>query len=291
MIVYKNGNYSEYRIEIFPGVEIQRCFCEGGQAWNHDPSAYMAPEDILLHHCRYGRFEALLASGAYHSRGMGKMTLSSSLCNPLESLIPAELYEGISIVFSYKQFPPWLAALFSTWNVGFPALISGFNLSKRWYYIAPNSEMEKIFLELYDLFDSHTLPLMQLKVLELMYHIAAESALSRKGAISVPQTHRNLVKKICTMMVHTDCPIAELVSQEAMSYNLFHKLFKSMYGTTPNLYRQEYKMNRAAALLKNTEKTILDIALEQGYENPGKFAAAFKKVMGISPREYRILEK
>ena len=76
-----------------------------------------------------------------------------------------------------------------------------------------------------------------------------------------------------------------------MSYNLFHKLFKSMYGTTPNLYRQEYKMNRAAALLKNTEKTILDIALEQGYENPGKFAAAFKKVMGISPREYRILEK
>lgn len=291
MIVYKNGNYSEYRIEIFPGVKIQRCFCEGEQAWNHSPSTHAPNEDILIHHCRYGRFEALLTSGAYQSHGMGKMTLSSSLCNPLESLIPAELYEGISIIFSYKQFPPWLAALFSTWNVGFPALISGFNLSKRWYYIAPNSEMEKIFLELYDLFDSHTLPLMQLKVLELMYHIAAESALSGKDSIGVPQTHRNLVKKICTMMVHTDCPIAELVSQEAMNYNLFHKLFKSMYGTTPNLYRQEYKMNRAAALLKNTEKTILDIALEQGYENPGKFAAAFKKVMGISPREYRILEK
>ena len=124
-----------------------------------------------------------------------------------------------------------------------------------------------------------------------MYYIAAESALRGNDSIGVPQTHRTLVKTISTMMVHTDRPIPELVSQEAMSYNLFHKLFKSMYGTTPNLYRQEYKMNRAAALLKNTEKTILDIALEQGYENPGKFAAAFKKVMGISPREYRILEK
>lgn len=291
MTVYKDGNYSEYRIEIFPGVIIQHYFCEGGQIWNISPSAYMLQEDLLIHHCKYGLFEGKLRNGTYHSRGMGKMTISSSLCNLAEAAIPAELYEGMSIVFSYKQFPPWLAALFSTWNIVFPALVSQFNLSKRWYYIAENSEMEKIFLELYDLFDARTLPLIQLKVLELIYHITADSASSGKGKISVPQTHSRLVKKICTMMMHTTSPITELVSQEAMSYNLFYKLFKSMYGTTPSIYRQEYKMNKAAALLKNTEKTILDIALEQGYQNPSKFAAAFKKVIGISPRKYRILEK
>lgn len=288
---YESGNYREYTIKIFPGIEIQHYFCEGGHVWHRTASTYIPNEDLLIHHCRYGRFEALLANGTYHSRGMGKMTISSSCCNLVEALIPAELYEGISIIFSYKQFPPWLAVLFSTWRIAFPTLVSGFNLSKRWYCIEANGEMEKIFLELYDLFDAHALPLIQLKVLELMYHVAAENALSGKDEKGAPQTHRTLVKKICTMMMHTTCPIAELVSQEAMNYNLFHKLFKSMYGTTPNLYRQEYKMNKAASLLKNTDRTVLDIALEEGYENPGKFAAAFKKVMGISPHEYRMLEK
>ena len=49
-------------------------------------------------------------------------------------------------------------------------------------------------------------------------------------------------------------------------------------------------MNKAASLLKNTDRTVLDIALEQGYENPGKFAAAFKKMMGLTPQEFRRLE-
>lgn len=289
---HQSGNYSEYSIEVFPGIIIQHYFCEGGKIWRCSPSAYKIDEDILIHHCKYGRFETLLADGAFHSLGMGKMTLSSSLCNlvEVESMIPAELYEGISVVFSYKHFPPWLTALFSTWGIDFPSLVSKFNLSKRWHYIAANSGMEKIFLDLYDLFDTRTVPLIQLKVMELMHHISVDTVLNGKNKMPAPQTHSKIVKKICSMMVNTTCPIADLVSQEAISYNLFQKIFKSVYGTSPNLYRQEYKMNRAASLLKNTDKTILDISLEQGYENPGKFAATFKKIMGFSPGEFRRLE-
>ncbi|UTC90200.1 helix-turn-helix transcriptional regulator [Treponema denticola] len=289
---YHNGNYAEYRIEVFPGIIIEHYFCEGGKAWNSPPSTYMPKEDILIHHCRYGRFESLLENGSYLSLGMGKMTLSSSLSSlqEVESIIPAELYEGISIVFSYKQFPSWLTALFSTWSIEFSSIISKFNLSKCWYYIAANDEMEKIFLELYDLFDTRTLPLIQLKVLELMYHFSVDTALCGKSKMSVPQTHSKLVKRICAMMIHTTCPITELVLQSNINYNLFQKIFKLVYGTSPSLYRQEYKMNRAASLLKNTDRTVLDIALEQGYENPGKFAAAFKRMMGLTPQEFRKLE-
>ena len=131
---YQNGNYTEYRIEVFPGIIIEHYFCEGGQAWNYSPSAYMPQEDILIHHCRYGRFEARLRNGFYHSRGMGKMTITSSLSNLTEAAIPAELYEGISVVFSYKKFDPWLKALFSSWHVDFKLMAYQLNLSRQWYY-------------------------------------------------------------------------------------------------------------------------------------------------------------
>ena len=46
-------------------------------------------------------------------------------------------------------------------------------------------------------------------------------------------------------------------------------------------------MMSAAKILKDTNKNILEIAGDYGYENGSKFSAAFKKVMGVSPSEYR----
>ena len=43
----------------------------------------------------------------------------------------------------------------------------------------------------------------------------------------------------------------------------------------------------AAALLRETDRTVLDIACQFGYDNASKFARAFRDVIGVSPREYR----
>ena len=49
-----------------------------------------------------------------------------------------------------------------------------------------------------------------------------------------------------------------------------------------------YRMDLAAAALKrDRSRRIGDIALSVGYENAGKFSAAFKSVMGRTPLEYR----
>lgn len=48
-----------------------------------------------------------------------------------------------------------------------------------------------------------------------------------------------------------------------------------------------YKMRVAARLLRETDRTVLDIAGEFGYGNSSKFAAAFREVLGASPGEYR----
>ena len=46
-------------------------------------------------------------------------------------------------------------------------------------------------------------------------------------------------------------------------------------------------MPGAAALLRETDRTVLDIACQFGYDNASKFARAFRDVIGVSPREYR----
>ena len=48
-----------------------------------------------------------------------------------------------------------------------------------------------------------------------------------------------------------------------------------------------YRMKQAAALLRQTQATIAEIASQVGYENQSKFATAFRDVMKIAPAEYR----
>ena len=49
----------------------------------------------------------------------------------------------------------------------------------------------------------------------------------------------------------------------------------------------EVRFEAAARLLRETDASALEIALEVGYEDPAHFSRAFKRIAGISPREYR----
>ena len=46
-------------------------------------------------------------------------------------------------------------------------------------------------------------------------------------------------------------------------------------------------MRGAAQLLRSTDRTVLDIAGQFGYDNASKFAKAFRNVIGVSPNAYR----
>ena len=46
-------------------------------------------------------------------------------------------------------------------------------------------------------------------------------------------------------------------------------------------------MEQAARLLRETERSVADIAQAVGYDSPSRFSAAFKETYGVLPREYR----
>ena len=65
------------------------------------------------------------------------------------------------------------------------------------------------------------------------------------------------------------------------------KCFSAVYGIPVQHYARKQKMNAAAELLILTNRTVLDIAGQFGYSNGSKFASAFRRVKGVSPKEYR----
>lgn len=81
--------------------------------------------------------------------------------------------------------------------------------------------------------------------------------------------------------------LAELASVAGISDFHFNRIFKTVAGISLKQYILGRKLTRAAYQLKTTNKTILEIALDFGFEYPEVFSRAFKKQFNISPLQYR----
>ena len=72
-----------------------------------------------------------------------------------------------------------------------------------------------------------------------------------------------------------------------MSKFYFNRLFKSATGVTPSRHHINLRMDAARQLLRETKRSVVDIALDVGYANPSHFAQLFRKETGLSPSDYR----
>ncbi len=81
--------------------------------------------------------------------------------------------------------------------------------------------------------------------------------------------------------------INALARMVGASETMLKKNFKHILGTTIYGYLQDYRMNVALSLLKNTDILISEVAFESGYEHSSHFITSFKRTFGISPGAYR----
>ena len=66
-----------------------------------------------------------------------------------------------------------------------------------------------------------------------------------------------------------------------------HKIFHAYTGETLHNYVRRLKLERAVSSLRNTDRSITDIAMGSGYDTPASFAKAFKQLFDYSPTECR----
>lgn len=87
--------------------------------------------------------------------------------------------------------------------------------------------------------------------------------------------------------VNSPWTVESLAAAAGMSRSAFALRFKEILGQTPLDYLTEWRMQKAMPLLRNGDKKLVEIARSLGYESDAAFSKAFKRVVGIAPREYR----
>lgn len=71
----------------------------------------------------------------------------------------------------------------------------------------------------------------------------------------------------------------------------FARSFKAAFGIPPHRYLLTRRIERARALLRDTDMPIIDIAFQTGWDSLGTFGRAFRDITGVSPTDLRETEK
>ena len=67
----------------------------------------------------------------------------------------------------------------------------------------------------------------------------------------------------------------------------FSREFRRTFGESPHAYLLTRRLERASALLRNTDRSVADICLSVGLRSVGSFTTSFKRMFGASPTAYR----
>ena len=100
----------------------------------------------------------------------------------------------------------------------------------------------------------------------------------------------NAVKYIDTHYAE-DLSMEKVSKVSALSQSYFSYLFKSITSKTFTEYVNDIRVANALELLRNTDKKVIDISYEVGYNNVNHFNRIFKRQMGITPLTYRKQEE
>jgi len=90
---------------------------------------------------------------------------------------------------------------------------------------------------------------------------------------------------------HEDWPVARLARVSGISPAHFARLFKAAFGVPPHRYLLTLRIERAAALLRDTELSTTEIALHTGWRSLGTFGRTFRDITGETPGERRARER
>jgi AraC-like DNA-binding protein len=81
--------------------------------------------------------------------------------------------------------------------------------------------------------------------------------------------------------------VPELARAARLSPAHFSREFTRAFGETPHRYLLTRRLERAAALLRTTDRTVADICMTVGLRSVGSFTTSFGRMFGLSPTAYR----
>lgn len=89
------------------------------------------------------------------------------------------------------------------------------------------------------------------------------------------------------LMQDSPLSVQQIADEVGMSLYHFIRLYKAVFGETPNQYQIRMRLEKAKLLLVASDLSITDVCMEVGYSSLGTFSDLFSRRFGMAPSVYR----
>ncbi len=245
---------------------------------------------IEIHHCREGRMECSGKDG-YLYLMPGDLAIEIVERDAKEFVFPLRHYHGITISINTDIAPKCFSCFLKDVNVQPLKVAQRLCEDRSCFVIRSKDYIEHLFSEMYAVPCENRKGYYKIKVLELILVLSGiDPNENRSSVCTISASQVELAKQVASYISdYKDNRITvSLLSQKFhVSATHLQNSFKGVFGVPVFAYQRIHKMNAAALQLVKTDKTVMEIASESGYDNASKFASAFRVVMNESPLEYR----
>jgi AraC-like DNA-binding protein len=102
-----------------------------------------------------------------------------------------------------------------------------------------------------------------------------------------PARHLLRAKDLADARYFEPLEVDDLARAAGLSKAHFSREFRRAFGESPYVYLLTRRLERAAALLRNTDHSVAEVCLEVGLQGIGSFTTSFKRTYGMTPTAYR----
>jgi AraC-like DNA-binding protein len=102
-----------------------------------------------------------------------------------------------------------------------------------------------------------------------------------------PARHLLKAKDLADARYVEPLTVDDLACAAGLSRAHFSREFRAAFGEPPHSYLLTRRLERAAALLRTTDRSVTDICLDVGLQSLGSFTTSFTRTYGSSPTAYR----
>ena len=102
-----------------------------------------------------------------------------------------------------------------------------------------------------------------------------------------PARHLLKAKDLADARYRESIGVEQMAEAAGLSRAHFSREFRAAFGESPHSYLLTRRMERAAALLRNTDRSVTDVCFSVGLQSVGSFITSFKRTYGVTPTAYR----
>lgn len=131
--------------------------------------------------------------------------------------------------------------------------------------------------------------LIKARLLEIMHIIKNHCKKAQGDEKNANEVNRKIKKSLIYLETnyHENITIAQIAKVSNFSESYFSKLFRQLTGSSFTRYLKDYRLERAAQMLRNSDSRVSDVAFLVGFNNLSYFTRAFKTKYKTNPKAYK----